>query len=115
MPEMNDNTKDKIMSLQQLQQQLQALTMQKQTIQMQQSEITNAINELKGVKTEKVYELVGNILVNRQPSELNKSLADKQERLGLRMESIEKQLKRITLKAQELQKDIMGSAQKGAK
>jgi prefoldin beta subunit len=112
---MPEGARDKLMGLQQLQQQLQALTMQKQTIQMQLAEIDNALNELKDVKTEKVYELVGNILVNKKPVDLNKSLVDKKERYDLRIESIEKQLKRVTIKAQDLQKDIMGLAQKGGK
>ena len=76
--------------------------------------VTNAVNELNKVKTEKVYEIVGNILINKKPAELKKSLKDKQERIKLRLESINKQLKRITTKAQELQQDVMKLSQGGA-
>jgi len=115
MPEVNDKARNQIMKLQQFQQQLQALTMQKQTLQVQQAELDNALTELKAVKTEKVYEIIGNILINKKPVELKKSLNEKQEMLGLRLESIEKQLKRITTKAQEVQKEVMKAAKGGAK
>ncbi len=106
MPEMKDDLRDKMVRLQQFQQQLQALSMQKQSIQVQQAEIRNALQELEKVRNEKVYELVGNILINRKPDELTKSLKEKQERIDLRIESIDKQLKRITSKVQELQKEV---------
>ncbi len=106
MPEMKDDLRDKMVRLQQFQQQLQALSMQKQSIQVQQAEISNALKELEKVRSEKVYELIGNILINRQPQELMKLLKEKQERINLRIESIDKQLKRITSKVQELQKEV---------
>ena len=108
-----DDSRNKIMQFQQLQQQLQALAMQKQTIQLQESEITNALTELTKIKTEKVYEIVGNILINKKPDELKKSLTEKQESIKIRLESIDKQLKRITTKAQDLQKDVMKLTQGG--
>ena len=111
----NDDARDKLMRLQQFQQQLQALSMQKQTLQVQAAELDNALSELKTVKSEKVYEIVGNILINKSPVDLKKSLTDKNERLDLRLESINKQLKRITVNAQELQKEVMEMAQKGGK
>lgn len=114
MPEKQEESRDKIARLQQLQQQIQALSMQKQTLQMQQAEIDNALNELKNVKSEKTYELIGNILINKQPTELTKSLNDKKDLLNMRTESIDKQLKKTTIKAQELQKEVM-SEQGGAK
>ncbi len=113
MSELSEQAREKLMRLQQLQQQLQALSMQKQSMQVQQAEISNALSELKKVKTERVYELVGNLLINKKPSVLSKSLTDKQEMINLRIESIDKQLKRITSKAQELQKEIMKSSQGG--
>jgi prefoldin beta subunit len=94
---------------------MQALTMQKQTLQMQEAEIDNALEELGKVKTEKVFEIVGNILINKKPDELKKSLTEKKKRTDLRLESIEKQLKRITSKAQELQKEVMDIAKEESK
>ncbi|MBD3312464.1 prefoldin subunit beta [archaeon] len=113
MPAKDDEAREKVMKLQQFQQQMQALTMQKQNIQLQESEITNALTELGSVNQEKVYEIVGNILINKKPSDLKKSLKEKQERLKLRLESINKQLKRVTSKAQDLQKDVMKLTQGG--
>jgi prefoldin beta subunit len=107
--------RDKIMQLQQVQQQMQALTMQKQTMQMQQGETENALSELEKLKNEKVYELIGNLLINKKPQELKESLKDKKEKLDLRIESVDKQLKRITTKAQELQQEIMTMTKEGNK
>lgn len=115
MPEVSDEARNKLVKLQQYQQQLQALTMQKQTIQAQKGEVDNALKELGEVKDEKVYEMVGNILINKKPDELKNSLSERKERLDLRLESIEKQLKRITSKAQELQKEVMSMTQGGSK
>ncbi len=98
---------DKLIHLQQYQQQLQALASQKQSIQLQEAEVSNALKELSVVKDEKVFEIVGNVLINRKPSELIKRLNDKKERISLRLESIDKQIKRITEKVQSLQKELI--------
>jgi len=109
-----DEMRNKVMKLQQFQQQMQALSMQKQTLQVQEAELDNALSELKKVKNEKVYEIVGNILINKKPLTLRNSLNEKKEHLKLRLESINKQLKRITDKAQEIQKDVMKNAQEAS-
>ncbi len=98
---------DKLIHLQQYQQQLQALSSQKQSIQLQEAEVSNALKELSVVKDEKVFEIVGNVLINRKPDELIKRLNDKKERISLRLESIDKQIKRITEKVQSLQKELI--------
>lgn len=113
--ENNKKLEEQMMRLQQFQQQLQTLTIQKQNIQLQEAEIKNALKELAKVKGEQTYELVGRILINKKPSDLKASLTEQQERINLRLESINKQLKRITSKAQELQKEIMTSRQGGQK
>jgi len=115
MPKISDDARNQMMKLQQFQQQMQALSMQKQTLQVQEAEIDNALGELKKVKSEKVYEIVGNILINKKPLILKKSLNDKKEQLSLRLESINKQLKRITDKAQSLQKELMKNSQEAGK
>ena len=106
---------EKMMRLQQFQQQLQTLNVQKQQIQLEQAEIKNALKELSKVEDEKTYELVGKILINKEPSKLKESLTEKQERIELRIESIDKQLKRVTSKAQSLQKEVMSLRQEQPK
>ncbi len=79
---------------------------QKQNIQIRQQEIDNALKELKNNPKSTVYELVGNILIKKAPVELTKSLTDKKDLTDLRLESIDKQIDRITNKAQSLQKQL---------
>ena len=107
MPEANPN-QEAIIKFQQYQQQLQALSIQKQALQIQKAEIENALKELGKITNEKVYELIGNILVNKTPKELKESLSDKRERANLRLESINKQIERINAKLKELQQQLTG-------
>jgi len=110
MPEKNDNQtrRDDLIKFQQLQQQLQALTIQKQNFQLQESEVNNAIRELDILSGDQtVYESIGSILIKREPIALKESLNSKKEVVKLRIESLSKQLDRITANLQELQKKLV--------
>lgn len=106
-------SREDMLQYQQLQQQLQALTIQKQNFQLQEGEINNALKELESLPEDKdVYESVGSILLKREPIILKESLNSKKEVVKLRLESINKQVDRLTVKLQELQKKLVGGAGK---
>ncbi len=104
----DENQQELIIKFQQYQQQLQTLSVQKQTLQVQKAEIENALKELSKVENENVYEIIGNILINRKPTELKEILQDKKERTTLRIESIDKQISRINNKLKEIQQKLLG-------
>ena len=104
MTEVSEKARENIMQFQQIQQQLQVLLMQRQNIQIQVAEIDNALTEAEKTKEEKVYEIVGNIMVKKTKDDLIKSLKDKKEMLDLRGSTIDKQTKKLSEKAAELQK-----------
>jgi len=99
----NKNMQEDIMKFQQLQQQLQALMMQKQTIQSQISEIENALTELDNYKDDKVFEVVGNVMIKKDKNNIILSLKDKKELLNLRVSTIDKQIEKLNENSKKLQ------------
>jgi prefoldin beta subunit len=98
----SDKERENIMQFQQLQQQLQMLLMQKQNIQLQASEIENALIEVEKSGKDKIYEIIGNVMLKKSKEELVKSLREKKELLELRSSTIEKQVDKLSEKASEL-------------
>ncbi len=88
---------------------------QKQNVQIQAQEIENALKELEKNPNSTVYELVGNVLIKKTPQELTESLNEKKKLTDLRLESLDKQIDRITKKAQDLQKELSSLKGGGAK
>jgi prefoldin beta subunit len=86
------------------QQQLQLILLQKQQLKIQSEEISSALNELKKVGNEKVYKIVGPILVEVNKDEVIKELNEKNENLNSRIEILEKQEERLRKNLTELSK-----------
>ncbi len=102
---MKKETEEKINQLQMIEYNMHNLSSQRQQFHSQLLEIESAIGELKGRET--AFKIVGNIMVETSKDELQKSLAEKKERLELRIKHIEKQEKSFKEKADNLQKDVM--------
>jgi len=87
------------------QQQLQLLLLQKQQLKIQSEEINNALNELKKItEKEKVYKIVGPILIEVNKDEIIKELNEKNETINSRIEILEKQEDRLRKNLAELGK-----------
>ena len=110
MPEIPEQTQEKIRQLQMLEQALQQLLMQKQAFQLQLMETDSALKELEG--TQEAYKIVGNIMVLTRKEELEKDLKEKKETMELRISSLEKQETKTREKAASLQKDVIESMNK---
>ena len=102
---MNKETKEKLEQLQNLEQNINSLLAQKQQFQSQQLEIENAIEQIKD--TDKVFRIIGNIMVAAKKDEVKKDLKEKQDIVELRLKTLEKQETKFREKASELQKDVM--------
>lgn len=98
---------DDMNKLQLLEQNLQNYLNQRQQYQSQLVEIDSALGELS--KTDSSYRIIGNIMVKRDPKELEKDLSEKKEKVELKIKSLEKQEGQLREKAKELQQKIMNN------
>jgi len=103
---MEKETEQKINELQMLEMSLQQFSRQKQAFQAQLMEIESALKELSS--TDSAYKIVGNIMVKSPKADLEKDLSSRQEMLGVRIKTIEKQESAIRQKAEKLQKEVLG-------
>ena len=106
---MSNDAQEKIQQLQSMEQNMQHLLKQRQQFQMQLMEVDSAIEELK--KTDKAYRIIGNIMVLSDKDTLLKELAEKKERMELRVKSVEKQENALKERAKTLREEVMKSMQ----
>jgi len=104
-PQISDDLKNKITQFQTMQQQLQMIAVQKQQLSMDKSEAEEAEEELKTSKGD-VYRAVGPILIKSDKTSLAKELKEDIASADNRLSLLEGQEQKISLKAQELQKDL---------
>lgn len=93
-----------LLNLQLKEQSLQNLIMQKQTFQLELVELENALSELKKLKQEDVFKIVGTLMVKSTKEDLIPELEKKHDVLNIRIKAIEKQEKELSeslLKARE--------------
>ena len=99
------NSQDKMAELQLLHQRLSFFGQQKQQLQIQLLETENAMRELDSAKAP-AYKLIGDLLIEKNSSELKKELSDRKEDLNLRIKSLDSQEIKTKDKAVELQKEV---------
>ncbi len=102
----NKDTQLKIEQLQILEQNIQNFSMQKQQFQSQGIELDNALAELKK-PTEKVYKIIGNIMVASEKENVKKELEGKKEVINLRINAVDKQTNQLKEKASKLQQEVL--------
>lgn len=101
----------KILQLQLLEQNIQSLTMQRQNFQTQLLETDNALEELKTSK-DKVYKVIGGIMISSTKADLEKDLKSKKEMLDIRVKNLESQEKKVKEKAENLQAEVLKQLKK---
>jgi prefoldin beta subunit len=79
--------------------------MQRQQFAAQLSEVTSALEELKG--KDECYRIIGNIMVASKKEDIKKDLTDKKEMFELRIKTVEKQEKSIKEKAEGMRAEVM--------
>lgn len=102
---MKKETEEKINQLQNIEQNINTLIAQKQQFQSQNLEIENALSQIE--KTDRVFRIIGNIMVESTKEEAKKDLDEKKEVLQLRLKTIEKQEEKLRQKATELQQEVL--------
>lgn len=103
--QISKQTEQKLMQLQLLEQSVQNVLLQKQQFSAQLLEMENALKEVQHV--ENAYKIVGNIMVLTKQNDLVEDLNQKKELVTLRIQSLEKQEKKIREKAQSLQEEVV--------
>ena len=103
---MNKETEQKIEQIQLIEQNLQNILGQKQNFQSQLLEVENALEELKKSK-DKVYRIVGSIMVLSEKQDVEKYLNSKKEIVELRIKNLEKQEDKLKEKVNEFQQEIL--------
>jgi prefoldin beta subunit len=63
----------------------------KQQLQVQAAMMQSALDELKDSKQEKVYKIVGNIMIEKDAKQVEKELKELKEQLDARIETLQKQ------------------------
>ncbi len=98
----------KIIEFQRGREQLVAVGARKQQLQMQLAMVENALKELKESKQDKVYKLVGNIMIEKNAKDVEKELKELKETLDMRIETLQKQEDSLINKLNKLRAQIEG-------
>ena len=102
--ERKDIDEQQLFQLQMIEQGLQSVMMQKQAFQMELAEVDNAVSELKKLKNEDVFKIIGTLMIKSSKTDLLPEFEKKQGMLNIRMNTLEKQeseLKEKLLKNRE--------------
>ncbi len=108
---MKKETEEKIAQLQNIEQNINTLIAQRQQFQSQDAETDNALSQVD--TTDKVFRIIGNIMVASGKDVVKKELAEKKELIALRLKSIEKQEEKMRAKAKDIQQEVLKEMKKG--
>jgi len=98
---------EKLEQFEALRQTLYAILMQKQRLKQQYDEIDNAISELEKLgENEKVYKLVGNVMIEKSKESVLSELKEKKEVIEVRLQSLEKQEQSLKERLEKLQSEL---------
>jgi len=102
-----------LVKLQQLQSQLERLSYEKSVIDSELREINKVLEELSSLPADtSVYKVVGNLLVKKDKSSVEKELNDRKEILELRSRTYQKQEDILKKQFEDLQKKVNDLLQK---
>ncbi|MGD9130455.1 MAG: prefoldin subunit beta [Candidatus Bathyarchaeota archaeon] len=97
----------RLLRLQQLQQNLQGVMAQKQQLEMQLTEVEHAASELEKMKeTAVIYKSIGALLVKSEKNKVTTELTERKELLKMRVDVLAKQEERLRTQAKDLQEKL---------
>ncbi len=98
---------NKIMHLQQLQNQLNMIRLQKQSAELELREVERVLKEIQDVPANEIlYKSLGHILVKTTKEKIEKELNEKKEILELRLKALERQEKHIEAQYDDLRRKV---------
>ena len=98
---------EKVHQLQMIEHNLNGLLSQRQQFHAQQLEIDAALNEMG--TSGKVFKVIGNIMLSKEPQALRTELEERKEMLGIRIKNIEKREHELKEKVKGLQDEVLKS------
>ena len=107
---MADEKQAQMLDFERSRNQLLSISAQKQQFQMQLAVLKQASDELEKTKEKKVLKAVGNILIQSDVAAVKKELKEKNESLGLRLKTLQKQEESLINKLNKLKSQIEGSS-----
>ena len=97
----------RLLRLQQLQQNLQGVMAQKQQLEMQLTEVEQAVNELEKLnETAVVYKSIGALLIKSEKEKVTTELTERKELWKMRVDVLGKQEERLRTQAKDLQEKL---------
>jgi len=107
MSKLPPQIQQRLLRLQQLQQNLQSVMGQKQQLEMQLTEVENAEKELGKLADDAVvYQSIGALLVKSEKTKVTEDLTEKKELLKMRVEVLSKQDTRLRTQVKDLQEKL---------
>lgn len=106
---MKPSTQEKINQLQMLEENLRAYGLQRQQYGAELLEVESASKEIKAASQS--FKIIGNIMVAAKPVDLERDLAERREKLTLRITSLERQEEKLKEKAKALQGEVLQEMQ----
>lgn len=91
-------------------QQLQLIAMQRRQLEAQTHTLTATLKELTESQQEKVFKAVGNILIQKNSSDVQKELTDLKDQADLRLKTLAKQEETLVTRLNKLKSQIEGSS-----
>jgi len=105
--QLSQDTRERLLRLQQLQNTLQTLTAQRQRLEAELNETERALKALEEVPPEKkIYKSVGALLVEKDKEAVVKDLIERKELLDIRVKTMSSQEDKAQKRVQELQKNL---------
>ena len=111
---MDSQLQEKIEVLRGLEMQLENMLMQRQTVQIELNESLNALEEVKNTKDD-VFKILSGLMIRVDKEKAVKELEEKKKIAEMKVNSIEKQEKLLSEKADKLRKEITSSVEKNEK
>ncbi len=102
---MKPATQEKINQLQMIEENLRAYSLQKQHFSAELLEVESASKEIKTAAQS--FKIIGNIMVAADSADLERELAEKRDKLTLRLKSLEQQEEKLKAKAKALQSEVL--------
>lgn len=98
---------NRIMHLQQLQNQLNMIRLQKQSVELELREVERVLRELQNIPANEIlYKSLGHILVKTTKEKIEKELNERKEILELRLETLKRQEKHIETQFNDIRRKV---------
>ncbi len=104
------NIQQQIVEFEKQRQLLMNISLQKQQLQASLSGAEQSLKELSNTKEEKVFKIIGNILIQKDTKEVAKELEESKESTSLRLKTVEKQEENLLTKLNALRQSIESAA-----